>query len=223
MIMEIKILLVEDDYSIADIAKKFLAKEGYLVDICPDGDMALAQMYDKNYHLLILDIMLPGVNGHELLKAYRNLSNAPVLMMTALDDDDNELKAFVNEADDYITKPFAMPIMVERVKALLRRSGFLKKEIRVGDLVVFPDAYKVEYAGCELSLAPKEYDILFLLVQNSGRAIAHETILTRTWGYDFEGNEGIVHATMKRLRDKLPVNIIKTIKGVGYSLEDGGV
>lgn len=212
-------MIVEDDNSLSDIVKKFLVKEGFSVEICADGDIALEKMYDNNYHLLILDIMLPGVNGHELLKEYRKISDSPVLMMTALDDDENEMKAFINETDDYITKPFSMQIMVERVRALLRRSGLLKREIRVGALNIVLDSHKVEYEGIALPLTPKEYDILYLFANNAGKVITHETLLTRIWGYDFEGNEGIVHATMNRLRNKLPVNLIKTIKGVGYIME----
>ncbi|MDR2531287.1 MAG: response regulator transcription factor [Oscillospiraceae bacterium] len=218
--MNIKILIVEDDESLGDIVKKFLVKEGYSVDICTDGDAALEQIYNKNYHLLILDIMLPGISGHELLKEYRKISETPVLMMTALDDDDNEIKAFTNEADDYITKPFSMQVFLKHIEALFRRSGILKKELRIGKLTVYTEAYRAEYAGSELTLAPKEYDILLLLAQNNGRVITHETLLTRIWGFDFEGNEGIVHATMNRLRNKLPTNFIKTVKGVGYCLEE---
>jgi len=216
--MDIKILLVEDDNSLSDIVAKFLQKDGYLVDICRDGDSALSQMYDKTYHLLILDIMLPVLSGHELLQEYRKIADSPVLMMTALDDDENEIRAFVNEADDYITKPFSMQIMRERVKALLRRSGVLRKELRIGELVIFPEAHSAEYGGTDLALTRKEYDILFLLAQSKGKVITHEGLLTNIWGYDFEGNEGIVHATMKRLRNKLPVNLIKTVKGIGYEL-----
>ncbi|MDR2569714.1 MAG: response regulator transcription factor [Oscillospiraceae bacterium] len=218
--MGIEVLIVEDDESLSDIVKKFLIKEGYSVDVCADGDVALEQMYNKNYHLLVLDIMLPGVNGHELLKEYRKISNSPVLMMTALDDDENEIRAFDNEADDYITKPFSMQVFLKHVEALLRRCGFLKKEIRVGNLIIYTEYYKAQYAGTDLTLPLKEYEILLLLAQNSGKVITHETLLTRIWGFDFDGNEGIVHATMKRLRDKLPVNLIKTVKGVGYCLED---
>ena len=211
-------MLVEDDENLSDIVAKFLVKEGFRVDICRDGETALSQMYDAAYHLLMLDIMLPGVSGHELLREYRKISNSPVLMMTALDDDANEIKAFMNEADDYITKPFSMQIMRERVKALLRRSGVLKKEIRAGELVIFPEAFRAEYAGAELNLAPKEFEILFLLAGAKDKVISHETLLTTIWGYDFAGNEGIVHTTVKRLRDKLPVNLIRTVKGVGYEL-----
>jgi len=219
--VEIRILIVEDDQSISDIVKKFLVKEGYLVEVCHDGDEALERIYDNSYHLLMLDIMLPGADGHEILKEYRKLSDAPVLMMTALDDDGNEIRAFTNEADDYITKPFSMQVMVKRVEALLRRTGFLKKEICVGKLTLLPESHKAVYAGADIAITPKEYDILMLLAQNAGKVIPHETLLTRIWGYNFDGNEGVVHTTMKRLRDKLPASVIKTVKGVGYCLEGG--
>lgn len=218
--MNIQILVVEDDESINEMVKKFLMAEGYNVDVCFDGDEALEQFYNKNYQLVILDIMLPGINGQELLKELRKIHNTPVLMMTALDDDDNQLRAFNNEADDYVTKPFTMQILIKRAEALLRRSGALRKEICAGKLTLYPLSCKADYCGRDIGLTPKEFDILFLLIQNKGDIIPHETLLTKIWGYDFDGNEGVIHASMKRLRDKLPVNLIKTVKGVGYCLEE---
>jgi len=217
--VSINILVVEDDMRIQDMVCKFLRKEGWLVDACANGDDALSLFYDKTYHLIILDILLPGTNGQELLKELRKIRDTPVLMMTALSDDDNQLRAFNNQADDYVTKPFSMQILVKRAEALLRRSGALKKEIQVGKLVLFPETYGAEYDSDKIKLTPKEYDILELFVRNAGKIINHETLLTRIWGYDFEGNEGIVHASMKKLRDKLPHGIIRTVKGVGYCLE----
>ena len=221
--MNIKILVVEDDEHIRDTVKAYLADAGYTVETCADGDKALMLFYDNIYHLVILDIMLPGVNGHELLKELRKLHNIPVLMMTALDDDENELRAFNNEADDYVTKPFTIEVLLKRVEALLRRSGVLQKEICVGKLKLYPESYKVEYAGMDIGLTSKEFDILFLLFQNKQRVITYDALLTKIWGYDFEGGEGVVHVNIKRLRDKLPVDIIKTVKGVGYCLKEGEV
>ncbi|GHO89454.1 response regulator transcription factor [Dictyobacter formicarum] len=221
--MDIQFLVVEDDENICNMVKKFLLRKNYLVDTCSDGNKALEQIYDKHYHLIILDIMLPGISGQEILKELRKIHDTPVLMMTALDDDANQLLAFSNETDDYVTKPFSMPILMKRVEALLRRSGVLKKEIRAGKLTLYPDAYKVDYDGESIQLAPKELDVLLLLAQNKGRVISHEVLLTKIWGYDFAGNEGIVHANIKKLRNKLPVNIIKTIKGVGYCLEENEI
>jgi len=217
--MDVKILVVEDDLRIQDMVCKFLRKEGWLVDSCANGDDALNLFYDKTYQLIILDIMLPGTNGQELLKDLRQINDTPVLMVTALSDDDNQLRAFSNEADDYVTKPFSMQILVKRAEALLRRSGALKKDIQAGKLVIFPETYGVEYDGNKIILTPKEFEILELFVRNAGKIITHETMLTRIWGYDFGGNEGIIHANIKKLRDKLPSGIIRTIKGVGYCLE----
>ena len=217
--MNINILVVEDDTRIQDMVCKFLRKEGWIVDACANGDDALSLFYDKTYQLIILDIMLPGTNGQELLKELRKIRDTPVLMMTALSDDDNQLRAFNNLADDYVMKPFSMQILVKRAEALLRRSGALKKEIQAGKLVLFPETYGAQYEGKKIILTPKEFEILELFVRNAGKVINHETLLTRIWGYDFEGNEGIIHASMKKLRDKLPCGVIRTIKGVGYCLE----
>ena len=217
--MNIHILVVEDDALLQDLVCRFLRKEGWLADACANGDDALELIYDNNYHLIILDIMLPGMNGYELLSEIRKINDTPVLMMTALSDDDNQLHAFNNHADDYVTKPFAMQILIKRSEALLRRSGALKKEIHAGRLVLFPEAFGAEYDGQRISLTPREFEILDLFARNAGKIIAHETLLTRIWGYDFSGNEGIIHASVKKLRDKLPCDIIRTVKGVGYCLE----
>ncbi|TDL58228.1 response regulator transcription factor [Paenibacillus dendritiformis] len=217
--MEIRILVVEDDEHIRTMVQKFLQNAGYRIDTCSDGDDALEQFYNTQYHLIILDIMLPGTNGQELLKELRRVNDTPVLMMTALSDDRNQLTAFTNEVDDYVTKPFSMPILVKRVEALLRRSGAIKKEITAGKLTLFPETYGVEYSGEKIQLSPKEFEILMLLAQNRHKIVSHETLLIKIWGYDFDGNEGIIHASIKKLRDKLPKSIIKTVKGIGYCLE----
>jgi two-component system, OmpR family, response regulator VanR len=218
--MDIRILVVEDDEHILNAVKTFLMDAGYTVDASPNGEDALDLFYDKRHHLVILDILLPGMDGLELLKEIRLLSDAPILMMTALDDDRYQVRAFSSEADDYVTKPFSMQILLKRVEALLRRSGLLRKEIRAGMLTLFPESYKASYGGIDLSLTPREFDILMLLTQNKGKVVPHETLITRIWGYDFIGNERIIHANIKNIRNKLPAKIISTIKGVGYRLED---
>jgi len=218
--MNIKILLVEDDLNINNTVKAFLTEQGYAVESCTDGDEALEKFYDNQYHLAILDIMLPGTTGHELLREFRKLNNTPILMMTALADDANQIKAFDAEADDYVTKPFKMQILLKRVEALLRRTGALSKDIHFGKLVLTPEDYKAVYNGRPLSLTLKEFEILMLFAQNKAKILSHETILTRVWGYDFDGGESTVHTHIKNLRAKLPENIIKTVRGVGYRLEE---
>jgi two-component system response regulator VanR len=218
--MKIDILVVEDDEQICHTVKKFLENAGFIVDTCFDGNQALEQLYNKKYHLVVLDIMLPGLNGQEILRELRKISDAPVLMMTALEDDYSQIRAFNNLADDYVTKPFTMQILVKRVEALLRRSGHLKNEIVVGTLTLYPESYRVLNDGKIISLTPKEFEILLLLVQNKGKIVSQEAFLTKIWGYDFDGNEGIVHVHMRNLRNKLPPNLITTVKGVGYRLEE---
>ena len=218
--MAIRILLVEDDVNINSTVNAFLTERGFTVDACLDGDEALVKFYDDNYHLVMLDIMLPGTDGHALLREFRKRNNTPVLMMTALADDKNQIKAFDAEADDYVTKPFKMQILLKRVEALLRRSGALSKQIAHGKLVLTPDDYKAVYDGCTLPLTLKEFEILLLFTQNKGKTLSHETILTRVWGYDTDGGESTVHTHIKNLRAKLPENIIKTVRGVGYRLEE---
>jgi two-component system, OmpR family, response regulator VanR len=218
--MDIKLLVVEDDEHILNAVKTFLIDAGYTVDASQNGEDALDLFYDKRHHLVILDILLPGMDGLELLKEIRLISDVPILMMTALGDDRYQISAFSKEADDYITKPFSMQILLKRVEALLRRSGLLRKEIRAGKLTLFPESYQAHYGEIELPLTPREFEILMLLTKNKGRVVPHETLLTRIWGYDFIGNERIIHANIKNIRSKLPTNIISTIKGVGYRLDE---
>lgn len=218
--MSIRILLVEDDEHINNTVKTFLSDVGYKIDACLNGDEAHSKFYDNTYQLVILDIMLPGMNGHELLRESRKLNSTPVLMMTALSDDENQIRAFDAEADDYVTKPFKMQLLLKRVEALLRRSGAITKEVRFGKLILLPDDFKAIYNNAELPLTLKEFEILMLLAQNSGRTLSHEIILSRIWGYDFDGDGSTVHTHIKNLRAKLPENIIKTVRGVGYRMEE---
>jgi two-component system response regulator VanR len=218
--MDIKILLVEDNEHIFNMVKTYLFDAGYHVDACMDGNEALERFYANKYHLVVLDIMLPGMNGHELLKEFRRLNNTPILMLTALSDKDNQIKAFTNEVDDYVTKPFDIQLLLMRVAALLRRIGVLSKEIRLDKLTLYPESFKTEYDGAEIILTRKEFDMLMLLVQNKGKVLSNATILSRVWGYDFNCDERIVWTHMKNLRAKLPENIIKTVRGAGYCVED---
>lgn len=216
--MGIQILVVEDDINICNTVKAFLVEAGYKVDAFYNGDDALEQFYNKTYHLVILDIMLPGVSGKELLKEFRKISAAPVLMMTALQEDRHQIDAFDNKADDYVTKPFSMQILLRRVEALLRRSGMLQNTLSAGDFVLYPESYRVLYKEQEIPLTPREFEIFLFFVQHKGRIISYELLLTNIWGYNYEGDERVVHTYIKNLRGKLPVNLIKTVRGIGYSL-----
>jgi two-component system response regulator VanR len=216
--MDIHIFVVEDDEHIGNAIKAFLLDAGYHAELCADGQKACERLYDKKFHLVILDIMLPGMDGQEILKNFRQISDAPVMMITALSGDSNQIRAFDNLADDYIQKPFSMLVLLKRVEALLRRSGALQKEIRSGELLLNRETFKAYWSGEELPLTLREFEILSLLVDNENRAVSHESLLTKIWGYDYYAGEGTVHTHIKNLRAKLPVNIIKTIRGVGYMI-----
>ncbi|GHU01406.1 regulatory protein VanRB [Spirochaetia bacterium] len=216
--MDIHIFVAEDDEHIGNAVRAFLLDAGYHAELCADGREAAERLYEKKFHLVILDIMLPGMDGQEILREYRKHSDTPVMMITALSGDSHQLRAFDNLADDYIQKPFSMQVMLKRVEALLRRSGALQKEIRRGELLLNRESYKAFWKGEELCLTLKEFEILSLLADNEGRVLSHETLLGKVWGYDYYSGEGIVHTHIKNLRAKLPENIIKTVRGVGYSL-----
>jgi two-component system response regulator VanR len=137
-------------------------------------------------------------------------------MMTALTEDRHQIDAFDNRADDYVTKPFSMQVLLRRVEALLRRCGALQDHIIFGGFNLFPESYKVLYEKKEITLTPKEFDLFLYLVKHKGKVMTHESLLTNVWGFDYEGDERVVHTYIKNLRNKLPVNAIKTVRSVGY-------
>jgi two-component system response regulator VanR len=217
--MDIHILVAEDEEHIGNTIKAFLLDAGYHVELCVDGQAACERLYDKKFQLAILDIMLPGMNGQEILKEFRKVSDVPVMVITALSGDGNQLEAFDNLADDFVAKPFSMQVMLKRVEALLRRSGALQKELQIGGLRMNRETFKAFWDGQELPLTLREFEILCLLANNEDRVVSHETLLNKIWGYDYYSSEGTVHTHIKNLRAKLPENIIKTVRGIGYSLD----
>jgi len=217
--MDIHILVAEDDEHIGKTVKAFLLDAGYHVELCADGKEACERLYDKKFNMAILDIMLPGMDGQEILREFRKVSDVPVMIITALSGDSPQLKAFDNLADDFVAKPFSMQVLLKRVEALLRRSGALQKEIRIGRLRLNRETFKAFWDDGELPLTLREFEILCLLANNENRVVSHETLLNKIWGYDYYSSEGTVHTHIKNLRAKLPENIIKTIRSVGYSLD----
>ena len=218
-LMDIHILVAEDDEHIGKAIKAFLLDAGYHVELCENGQTACERLYDRKFNLAILDIMLPGMDGQEILKEFRKVSDVPVMVITALSGDGNQLQAFDNLADDFVAKPFCMQVMLKRVEALLRRSGALQKELQIGGLRMNRETFKAFWDGQELPLTLREFEILCLLAKNEDRVVSHETLLNKIWGYDYYSSEGTVHTHIKNLRAKLPENIIKTVRGIGYSLD----
>jgi len=221
-----RILLVEDEKKVADIVARGLKAEGYAVDVTHDGQDAwqMASAYD--YDLAILDLMLPGMSGTELLeKIRRKNSQIPILILTARDTMDDKVKNFEAGADDYLTKPFAFAELLVRVKALLRRGPVNRSSVlRVGDLEIDRLSKTVRRAGKKIELTAKEYALLEYLASHPGRVFSRTMIIEHVWDQSFQGLTNIVDVYVRHLRakvdDAFSVKLLRTMRGVGYSLSD---
>lgn len=219
-----RILLVEDEKKVAEFVARGLRAERFAVDVANDGPMGLEMASTYSYDLLILDLMLPGLSGTELLKRLRQKNaQVPVLILTARDGTTEKVEHFEAGADDYLTKPFAFAELLVRVKALLRRGATDRSSvIRVGDLEVDRLSQQVRRAGKRIELTSKEYSLLEYLAANSGRVLSRTMIIEHVWDESFEGLTNIVDVYVRHLRSKVdvmhPVKLIRTVRGVGYSL-----
>ena len=221
---KIKVLVVDDDTRILQILRLYLTKEGYEVVTCERGDDAIDMALDSELGLVILDIMLPGLDGWEVLENIRRTSSVPVIMLTAKGDITDRVQGLDCGADDYIVKPFEPKELLARVKAVLRRSSVSPDEIRtvkIGDLSVSLDNYTVTLGGKKLEMPPKEIELLHFFATHPNRVYTREQILSNVWGFGFYGDSRTVDVHIKRLRDRLgesPYWDIETIWGVGYRL-----
>jgi two-component system copper resistance phosphate regulon response regulator CusR len=217
-------LLVEDEKKLSDLVARALRQESYAVDVADDGTQGweLAQAYD--YDLVILDLMLPGLPGTELLKRIRRRNlEVPILILTARDATEDKVLNFEAGADDYLTKPFAFAELVMRVKALLRRGPVARSSVvRVADLELDRLTQQVRRAGRRIDLTPKEYALLEYLASSPGRVFSRTMIIEHVWDQSFEGLTNIVDVYVRHLRSKVddpfPVKLIRTVRGVGYGL-----
>ncbi len=216
-----QILVVEDEYDIRELLQNYLEIDGYRVVTASDGEQAIEVFHSSGADLILLDILLPHLNGYEVCRAIREESDIPIIMLTALDGEQNQLKGFDLNIDDYIPKPFSMPILLRKIDAVLRRSvGYgVSKQIVYKALTLDLDGYKVYISGRPVSLTQREFELLKALLQNQGRVLSRQTLLNRVWSYDFYGDERIVDTHIKNLRKKLGVNYIETIRGVGYRID----
>lgn len=218
--MAIKVLLADDDELLRDLVVEVLEEEGYEVIAVADGQAALETFYqNKDISLVILDVMMPKLDGIEVLKEIRNISDTPVLMLTALGDSNSELSGLRNGANDYVSKPFHYEILIERIKNLLKLSnvsGLNKSSI--GDITIDYDSHRVYVAYEEVVLNNKEFQLLTYLVKNEGIVLEREKILDRIWGFDYEGDIRTIDTHIKMIRASLKAagKYIKTIRGVGY-------
>lgn len=218
--MNKKILIIEDEPAIRQILSEPLKFEGYEVACAADGVEGLNAFREQTVDLVILDIMLPKLDGYRVCEMIRRESQVPVILLTALDSEDAQIKGFDKLADDYITKPFSVKLVLKRVEALLRRTsrGDENITLRYKDLSINEAERRVCVAGREVSLTRLEFEILLLLMKNIGRVFSRDDLLNFAWGYDFAGGEKGVNFHIMNLRRKLNVGYIETVRGVGYKI-----
>lgn len=222
--MSYKILVVEDDAYIQELISEFLKAQNYQVDVAEDGLEAWDKLDKGRYDLAILDIMLPNLDGFSLCSMIRKKSAMPVIILTALSEEKDQVKAFELLADDFISKPFSFNVLVKRVEAVLRRSNHHQASkpsngTEYGRLKLDTNAYKAYVDDNLIDLTVKEFEIVDFLLQNKGIVLTRDKLLEKIWGYDFFGDSRIVDAHIKNIRKKINLPYIKTVKGLGYSLE----
>nr|WP_275444720.1 response regulator transcription factor [Paenibacillus sp. ACRRX] len=220
--MNYQILVIEDDQEIRELIKQFLMTQQYNVEVASDGIEGMKQFNKQSFDLILLDVMMPNLNGFEVAKMIRNESNVPIILLTALEEEQDQLKGFDLGIDDYITKPFSFHLLIRRVEAVLRRS----KDQGTNNSLVFKEvqvdcnAYKVYVNEVEIPLTTKEFEIIQLLVQNEKKVLTRESIVEKVWGYDYYGDTRVIDTHIKNVRKKLDIPYIKTVKGIGYKIDD---
>lgn len=231
---EARILVVDDEERIRRLLRMYLERENYVIEEAINGEKALEMALETEYDLILLDVMMPEMDGVEMCQELRKTKATPVMMLTAKGEEGNRVQGFEVGADDYIVKPFSPREVVLRVKALLRRSSttrFLQTDVQTKDLLVFNqltidnDAHRVSVDGQDIGLTPKEYELLYYLAQSPDKVFSREQLLKDVWNYEFFGDLRTVDTHVKRLREKLnrvseeTASMIATVWGVGYKFE----
>jgi len=218
-----KILIVEDDPAIQALLHDFLKEAGYDVTLASDGVEALAKYSEQQFHLILLDIMLPKIDGYGVCAVIRKKSDVPIMMLTALDGEQDQIKGLDLQVDDYITKPFSMPILIRKIAAVLRRSAKrqdMPQTISYKNLTLDLDGYRAFIGEESIDLTPREFEILRELLTHQGRILTRQNLLQTLWKYEFYGDERIIDTHIKNLRKKLgAADYIETIRGVGYRID----
>ena len=224
---KLKILLVDDDPNIRQLVNLYLEKEGFEVAMADRGDEALKLFRESPPNLILLDVMLPGMDGWQVCREVRKTSNIPIIMLTAKDETFDKVLGLELGADDYVVKPFDMKELVARIKAVSRRFQAAEapdRELSFPGLTININQYSVKYMGKELEMPPTELELLYFLASHPGMVFTREQLLEQVWGYDYFGDSRTVDVHVKRLREKLTEGerlgwMIKTVWGVGYKFE----
>ena len=218
-----KILVVEDDLDIQELLKNFLQEVGYEVSLASDGVEALSVFSAAQFDLVLLDVMLPKIDGFAVCEFIRKQSQVPIIMLTALSGEEEQIRGLDLQVDDYITKPFSMPILIRKIAAVLRRSSGPQedehKTIAYQNLILDCDNYTATVDGAAYELTQREFEVLKELLANQGRILTRQNLLDKLWRYDFYGDERVVDTHIKNLRKKLGIEFIQTIRGVGYKID----
>ncbi len=221
----VKVLVVDDESRMRKLVHDFLAKQGYTVLEAEDGEKAIDVFFDeknKDIALVILDVMMPKLDGWQVVKEIRQYSKVPIIMLTAKSEERDELLGFELGVDEYISKPFSPKILVARVEAILRRANSsLEETIEIGGIVLDHQAHSVKIDGAAIDLSVKEFELLEYFVTNKGIALSREKILNNVWNYDYYGDARTIDTHVKKLRSKMgdKGDYIKTIWGMGYKFE----
>lgn len=216
-----KILIVDDEALIREVIKEYLLIEGYEVDEAADGEEAVKKALEKDYTLIIMDIMMPHKDGYQACKEIRAKKNTPFIMLSARGEEYDKLVGFDLGIDDYVTKPFSPKELVARIKAITKRSFSTETSFKFGGLVIDDKAHDVYVDNKKIYLTPKEYDLLKYLISNNNIALSREQLLTNVWGYDFYGDDRTIDTHIKTLRKNIGKygDFIKTVRGIGYKFE----
>ena len=217
-----KILVVEDEKDIQNIIKAFLENAEYKVETADDGLDAINFIQKNNYDLILLDIMLPKIDGFTVCEMIRKNSNIPIIILTALTDEECQLKGFDKLADDYITKPFSMPVLLKHIEAIFRRTNNSNENtsiLKYKNITLNTENYEVYVDNQKVTLTFREYEILKLFLENQGKVFTRDNILNSIWNYDYFGDDKIVNTHIKNIRKKLGYEYIETVRGVGYKID----
>lgn len=218
-----RILIVEDDCLLAEAVSDYFSAKGWQTEEAHDGNSALEMAASANWQMILLDVMLPGMDGFSVCREIRQSSDVPVFFITARVLEADELNGYAVGADDYVTKPFSLPVLYAKVMAMMGRirGGRPEERVRRGDVEVDAGTRKVYVQGKERFLPPKECEMLLFFLENPNRTFTREQLLIRFWGYDFDGNERVVDNHIKKLRKALAgsVCVIRTVRKSGYRME----